>query len=112
MTALKYPTYDDFVEKLQQAQDGPETNTDGMGAMETMVLLLLIRWQLEDENDPTQGKKLDEITNDLMLVNRLATDDERGQVMAHLVEWCNNGEGWLADYIDRITNQTQGSDLA
>lgn len=112
MTALKYPTYDDFVEKLQQAQDGPETNTDGMGAMETMVLLLLVRWQLEDENDPAQGKKLDEVTADLAVVTGLATDYEKGLVLAHLIEWCNNGEGWLADYINRIVKSNDSSDLA
>lgn len=106
MTApLTYPTLSDFMASMARVNpdaefSGPDTDgVDKVGVVEQMLLLLLTRWQLEDEGD--KADELSEVHADMATLNRDLTDPERGQVMAHLVAWSGNGDGWLYEYITR-----------
>ena len=111
-TPLTYPTLSNFLDMMnfdawvltnpygRSPDDGPDYFYDTVGAVEQMLLLLLTRWQLEDEGDT--DNQLPEVHADMAELNKLATDAERDLVMAHLVAWAQSDEGWLADYILRI----------
>lgn len=100
-TPLAYPTLSDFMTQMNyDLSDSSPDALDTVGAVEQMLLLLLTRWQLEDEGD--KDNQLPEVHADMACLNRDTTDAERGQVMAHLVAWATNGDGWLYEYIERI----------
>lgn len=111
-TPLTYPTLSAFMDSMARVSADDDRAVvdengspdylylDTVGAVEQMLLLLLTRWQLEDEGD--KDNQLPEVHADMAELNKLATDAERGLVMAHLVAWAQSDDGWLADYILRI----------
>ena len=103
-TPLTYPTLSAFMDSMARVsvadENGSPDYLDKVGAVEQMLLLLLTRWQLEDEGD--KDNQLPEVHADMAELNKLATDAERGLVMTHLVAWAQSDDGWLADYILRI----------
>jgi len=110
--SLTYPTLSAFMESMARVSADDDRTVldengspdylylDTVGVVEQMLLLLLTRWQLEDEGD--KDNQLPEVHADITALNKDATDAERGLVMAHLVAWAQSDDGWLADYILRI----------
>lgn len=105
MTAT-YPTLTAFLDALGKPEldeawkDKPTERL----VVETFILNLLTRWQLEDEGAPPTDETLVLTQSELAKLSKEMTDAERVSVLQTLMAWASGGDAWLFDYIDRYTD--------
>lgn len=99
-----YPTLTAFLDATKQMTQGKRPASQM--SVEAFILALLVRWQLEDEGSAPDNAVLVDTNKDLTELNEEMNDDERGAVMRQLVLWVTHGDGWLSDYIVRLSKST------
>lgn len=104
-STLFYPTLTAFMDNVNALEE-ESPGAVQIGSWEAMTLLLMCRWQLEDEGN--KPEELASVNADLAMLNRDVTDSERGRVMMHLMAWARNGDGWLGTYLERIAMGHKG----
>jgi hypothetical protein len=109
MTAtLTYPTLDSFLAALDEIYTPEDVDTADFGTMEAFLLTMLFRWEAEDSGLTIADARMKELCDDITLISKAMTDEERLATMTHLVTW-QAQEGWLSERVADLLAQGTSS---